>query len=572
MNKEKIAESLKEIARWLEVKGENPFKIRSYSNAARAVETFSGDLPREPEALKAIPGIGEALAAKICELLTTGRLEFLEKLRSKFPKELSGLFELQGLGGKRIHALYYQLGIDSIESLEKACRDGSVAALPGFGEKTAANLLEAIALKKKSAGYFLLAEAAELAETILESLRSVPSAGRVEVAGSYRRRKPVVRDLDFLVATREPARVIENFVQHPAFERVLARGDTKASAIAHNGMQCDLRAVTPDEYPFALNYFTGSKEHNIRIRSRARERGWTLNEYRLAAEEPTATLPPEAREESDIYRALGLDFIPPELRENLGEIEAAEAGRLPRLLEWSNLRGTFHNHTTASDGRATLEEMARAAAELGLDYLGIADHSRSSVQANGLDARRLKEQLNRLRELDAQLDGSPHLLAGIECDILKDGSLDFPDEVLAELDYVVISVHSAFSLSEAEMTRRVIRAMEHPLATILAHPTGRLLLHREPYAINIPAVLEAAAATGTFIELNAHPHRLDLDWSWWPLAKKLGVQCAINPDAHCIEDLAHLFLGVDIARKGWLEAQNVVNTLPFSRLKNLLLR
>lgn len=554
----------------LELKGENPFKIRSYQNAARAVLAHPGELPLDLAALEAIPGVGKAIGAKIQEMLTTGRLEFFEKLRAEFPSGLFELFEIQGLGGKRIRALYEKLGIVSVEDLQRACLDGRVAALPGFGEKSAANILEAIEWRQKTAGLFLLAEAAELAEELKEFLAAMPAAGRVEVAGSYRRRKPVVRDLDLLVASRQPKTILTAFVQHPAFERVLAEGATKASAIAKNGMQCDVRAVSPEEYPFALAYFTGSKEHNIRMRALARERGWTLNEYRLAPELSDANPPPLIHEEADLYRALGLDYIPPELREDRGEFEAAASGALPRLLEWSNLRGALHNHTTESDGRASLEEMAAAAADLGLEYLGIADHSKSSFQANGLDERRLRKQIQQIRELDARLDGNPHLLVGVECDILKDGRLDLEDEILAELDYVVISVHSAFTMSEAEMTRRVIRAMENPFATILAHPTGRLLLHREPYAINIPAILEAAAATGTIVELNANPERLDLDWSWWPLAKKLGVRCAINPDAHSTSGLRDLFIGVDIARKGWLEPCDVINTLPFSKIHQAL--
>jgi DNA polymerase (family 10) len=342
--------------------------------------------------------------------------------------------------------------------------------------------------------------------------------------------------------------------------------------------------VAPDEYPFALNYFTGSKEHNIEMRNRALKRGWTLNEYRLAplpAEAITgkrktgntkkivrAKIPP-VHEEADLYQALGLDFIPPELRENCGEFDAAENHSLPRLIEKENLRGAFHAHTTASDGHNTLEEMAAAAQELGLDYLGIAEHSRSSIQAHGLDEPKLRAQMQRIRELNKSFDGF-RVFAGIECDILRDGSLDFPDDILAQLDFAVASVHSVFNLSEADMTKRIIRAMENPYITLLAHPTGRLLLKRDGYAVDIPAILDAAAATGTWIELNAAPKRLDLDWRWWPLARQKGVKCVINPDAHRTDRLQDLWFGIGAARKGWLTRQDVVNCLPLGKIEQEL--
>jgi len=366
-----------------------------------------------------------------------------------------------------------------------------------------------------------------------------------------------------------------------------------------SGIQCDLRVVTNAEYPFALNYFTGSKEHNIVMRNRALSRAWTLNEYRLGpapveleggaprrriaskglaelappprAKKRSTSKIPRVREEADLYRALGLDFIPPELRENCGEFEAAESGKLPRLIELENLRGTFHCHTTASDGHNSLEEMVAAAQELGLEYIGIADHSRSSVQAHGLDAARLKVQQAQIRKLQSTLSDI-RIFSGIECDILRDGSLDFDDEILAALDFVVASVHSTFNLSEAEMTKRVVRAMSNPFVTMLAHPTGRLLLKREGYAIDIPAVLEAAAETGTWIELNAAPKRLDLDWRWWPLAKKKGVRCVINPDAHRTARLQDLWFGLGAARKGWLTKEDVVNCLPVTKIEKELKR
>lgn len=573
MTTDDIIDILERIARLLELKGENPFKIRAYTNAARGLETLTEDLGQlvEDGRLEEVDGIGKAIAEKITTLVRTGRLDYYDKLRDEFPPEIFILFELQGLGAKKIKALYDRLGVSSLTSLERALASGKVAELPGFGEKTAANIALAIEQHKKSAGQFRLGDITALAEDLLDDLRSHPRVTYAQIAGSYRRKKEIVRDLDFIVSTRRPAEVSEDFVNHPLVETVLAKGETKSSVILKNGIQCDLRVVAGAEYPFALNYFTGSKEHNVRMRSRALERGWSLNEYRFsAAEGRTLKEPlPEVHSEQDIYRALGLSYVEPELREDRGEIAAAEKHELPSLIEWQNLRGTFHNHTTASDGRASLEDMAAAAQDLGLEYFGIADHSKSSVQANGLDEKRLLDQVARIRELNQTFDGF-RLFAGVECDIKKDGSLDFSNEILAQLDYVVASVHASFTVSEAEMTDRLIKAISNPHVTMLGHLTGRLLLTREPYKVNIPAVIEAAAATGTIIELNANPRRLDMDWRWWPLAKEKGVKCAINPDAHSTAGIQDLIFGINAARKGWLTRADVINTLPLGKIEAAL--
>ena len=618
MDKATIADVLEKIATLLELKDENPFKIRAYVNAARSLETWGGniaDLANE-EVLEKIPGIGKAIAAKIKELVETGSLKFFDELRAEFPADILELFSLPGLGAKKIKALHEKLQVSSIAQLHEACVAGRIAELPGFGKTTQEKLCRAIDEREKYAGSFLLGKIAAEAEQLQNDLRAHPDALHVCIAGSYRRRKEIVRDLDFIVATNAPAEISAMFVQHPLAESVIAYGPTKSSVRLRSGIQCDLRVVTSAEYPFALNYFTGSKEHNIEVRSRALKRGWTLNEYRLGETPPdpeearsTGILPvgttgvssvdaadknktagkmptgptgetpvprrkppqkiPVIREEADLYRALDLDYIPPELRENCGEFEAAAAGKLPRLIEAENLRGTFHCHTTASDGRNSLEQMAAAAQELGLQYLGIADHSRSSIQARGLDEARLRVQLASIRKLNSEFENF-RLFAGVECDILRDGSLDFPDEILAQLDYVVASVHSAFTLSEADMTRRIVRAMQNPHVTMLAHPTGRLLLRRDPYQVDIPAIIEAAAATGTWIEINAAPKRLDLDWRWWPLAKEKGVKCVINPDAHGIERLQELWFGVGVARKGWLTKDDVMNCLPLGKIEAAL--
>jgi DNA polymerase (family 10) len=579
LSKEQIVEVLETIAILLELQEENPFKIRAYTNAARSIETWGGDLRElaEEDRLEEIPGVGKAIAGKIAELTLLGSSKYYDELRAQFPPTILELFSLPGLGAKKIKALYEKLQISSIADLAKACAAGRVAELPGFGKTTQEKLCRTIENRARNVGTYQLGEVAADAEQLRADLRQHPDVAQVSLAGSYRRRKEIVHDLDFIAATKAPATITEYFISHPLVESVIARGATKTSVRLRSGVQADLRVVSSAEYPFALGYFTGSKEHNIVLRNRALQRGWTLNEYRLAPAEtetkrkkPARKIPP-VRDETELYRALDLDFIPPELRENSGEIEAAAEGRLPRLLEPENLRGTFHCHTRASDGRNSLEEMAAAAQELGLQYLGIADHSRSSIQAAGLDRARLRAQVASIRQLNENFNGF-RLFAGIECDILRDGSLDFDDETLGELDYVVASVHSAFHLPEGEMTARIIRAMQNPLVTLLAHPTGRLLLKRDGYAVDIPAVIEAAAETGTWIEINAAPKRLDLDWRWWPRAKEKGVKCVINPDAHGVEKLPELWFGVGVARKGWLTKNEVMNTLPLGKIERELQR
>src|SRR5579864_251813 len=579
MTKSQIAGVLQEIATLLELKDENPFKIRAYANAARSLETFGGNLSdlQDEEALGKIPGIGKAIAAKINELAGTGKSKYLEELRAEFPAAILELFSISGLGAKKIKALYEQLHISSIEQLREACESGKVAELAGFGETTQTKICAAIEQRAKHSGYFQFGQIAAETEKLRQDLAGHPDALQVDVAGSYRRRREIVRDVDFVVATKKPAAITETFIKHPFVESVIAQGPTKTSVRLRSGIQSDLRVVSSTEYPFALNYFTGSKEHNIEMRSRALQRGWTLNEYRLAKLSPDPKAKkkivpakiPKVNQEADLYRALGLDFVPPELRENCGEFEAAETHSLPKLLEKENLRGTFHCHTVASDGHNTLEEMAAAAQELGLEYLGIAEHSKSSVQAHGIDAAKLREQIATIRKLNKKFRGF-RLFAGVECDILRDGKLDFPDELLSQLDFVVASIHSVFNLSEAEMAERIIRAMQNRFVTILGHPTGRLLLRREPYSIDIPAVLEAAAATGTWVELNAAPKRLDLDWRWWPMAKEKGVKCVIDPDAHRTERLQDLWFGVGIARKGWLTKADVMNCLALGKIETAL--
>jgi len=573
ITRDHLAEVLDEIALLLELKGENTFKIRAYRNGSEIVQSFDGDIvqrAREND-LKGIKGIGEALQQKLHELASSGLLAFHQNLRNEFPEGLFELLELQGLGPRKVRALYEELSVSSLGGLKRACQSGQVSELPGFGKKSEEKILGAIEAHERFSGYYLLAEVAPDAERILGILRQHPDVSRAEIAGSYRRGSETVHDLDFLVATPEPAAITDFFTTFEGIQEILAHGQTKASIRLQSGLQCDLRAVSTREWPFALIYFTGSKEHNVELRSRALKQKLTLNEYQLQPvggtrrDDPT----PDIREESDLYAELGLQFIEPALRENRGEFDAADKGDLPRLVEQDNLRGTFHNHTTESDGRSTLAELIEVARDLGLSYLGISDHSKSSFQANGLDEERLLAQSAAIRTLDASLDDID-LYAGNEVDILRDGTLDFADETLAQLDYVVASVHASFNLPEKEMTSRLIKAMENPHVTMLGHLSGRLLLRRDPYAVNHEKVIDCAAETGTVIELNCSPKRMDMDWRWWRRARDKGVKCALNPDAHHASGLQNLHFGIRVARKGWLRRQDVLNCLPAKDIRKWL--
>ncbi|MGJ8642944.1 MAG: DNA polymerase/3'-5' exonuclease PolX [Luteolibacter sp.] len=560
MNREEMAETLEKIALLLELKGENPFKVRAYRQGAEVVLSMEEDVVElaKNDELKGIKGIGEALRDKLGEMAKTGALGFYEKLKAEFPETVFEIFEVQGLGPKKIKALYDKLGVDSLEKLKTACEEGKVAELPGFAVKTQTKILEGMAANEKYADRFTLGSIGAMVEGILEMLRMHPEISRVAVAGSYRRAKETVGDLDFLVSTKEGALVCEDFTTLPEVDAVIVCGDTKATVRLKNGMYCDLRAVKNSEFPFALQYFTGSKEHNVALRSLAQKRGWSLNEYGFTVAEG-AEAPPEVNEEWDIYRALDLQFIEPELRENRGEIEAAAERKLPKLVEWTNLRGTFHNHTTESDGKDSLEAMVDEAMELGLQYLGISDHSKSSAFAGGLKEDRLLKQVEAIRELEKTLGGF-RIYAGSEVDILMDGSLDFADEILEQLDFTVASVHNFGKLDEDQMTERLCRAMENEHITMLGHMTGRLLLKRDSYPVDHARIIDCAAATRTVIELNCSPMRMDMDWRWWKRARDKGVLCSINPDAHTRARLHHIGVGARIARKGWLRREDVLNT------------
>ena len=569
MTKDQVAASLREIGTILELNGENPFKCRAYLNAARTLETSPTDLTElvRTDRLGELPGIGDALREKITTLVNTGKLPYLEELRTTIPSGLLSLLDLPGLGPKKLRILRDQLKIESIEALTKACQDGRLASLDGFGEKTATNLLDSIQRRATYSKLHRLGTALPAAQALLNHLRECPSVSQAEIAGSLRRGKEIVKDLDLIASSNKPKEVMKAFISAPNVEKVIAHGETKSSVILAGGIPCDLRVVPPEVWPTALAHFTGSKEHNIALRQRAIDRGLHLSEWGLL--KGKSKTPLKLKDEKDLHKALGLAFIPPELREDSGEIAAAEKDELPDLLTRDQIRGCLHNHTLASDGQDTLAAMAQAAAEFGLDWLGIADHSKSSFQANGLDVKRLEKQIEEIESLNSKKPKCT-LLSGTECDILKGGKLDFPDSLLKELDYVVASVHSGFTSDEKEMTDRILRAIENPHVTCLGHLTGRLLLEREAYPVNIPKILDAAAANGTWIELNANPWRLDLDWRWWHKARDLGILCCINPDAHKTSHLRFLDFGVTLARKGWLRAQDVVNTRTLAQLRKLL--
>ena len=576
MDKDQVAAILVEIGTLLELEGENPFKTRAYTNGARTLEGLTEPLEKivAEKRLGELKGFGDALQEKVTTLVTTGRLPYYETLKASLPPGLVEMLGLQGVGPKKVKRLYDELGIQSIEQLEAACKDNKIAVLDGFGEKSQAKILEAIAFRRQFASRHRLVDALVVADPVLESLRGHPDVIRCSTAGSLRRWKEVIGDIDFLVSSKNPTGVIEFFVSQPGIHTVMAKGDTKASVLLGDGIQADLRVVSDVEYPFALAYFTGSKEHNIVMRQRAITRGLRLNEYglyRSKEETRDPALRVECHDEKDIFAELGLPYITPELREDHGEFKAGEADALPRLIEWTDLKGSLHNHSNWSDGRNTLEDIAAHAHELGLDYWAITDHSRASYQANGLDEARVRQQLKAVAEVNKSYadEGSDfRLLTGTEVDILKEG-LDFPDELLAELDVVVASLHVPSS-DEAENTKRFIRAAENPYVHMLGHLSGRLLLERDAYKINQHAVIDACAATGTWIELNASPYRFDLDWRLWNYAKSKGVKCVINCDAHRLEHVQWLRLGTGIARKGWLTKADVINTLPLSKLREEL--
>lgn len=573
MDKSDIADVLGEIAVLLEIKGENPFKIRAYQNGARALETLEEDLSLlvSENRLKNVNGIGDALAQKISELHTTGRLEFHEKLKASVAPGLVEMLQIPGLGAKKIKALHGELGIDSIEALKAACSDGRVASLKGFGAKTAEKIVLGIDNREAYGKRHLWWDAYAVAMPILDGLRALKEVVHASHAGSLRRGMETVGDLDFIVGSDSPKPIMDWFVAQPGVKEITAHGETKSSVRFESGLQADLRVVPPEQFAFALHHFTGSKDHNVAMRQRALSRGYSLSEWGLKpVEAPDFSHSKKATSEKELFALLDLNYIPPELREGLGEIDAAEVGEAPTLLEASDLKGVFHNHTTASDGRNTLEEMTAAAERLGWEYWGVADHSKASFQANGLDDERVLRQLEQVRALNASGKFRCHVFSGVECDILPDGSLDLEESTLMQLDCVVASVHIAMTQSEDEMTARLIRAIEHPATTMLGHLTGRILLRREGYKVNVGKIVDAAIANNVIIEINANPRRLDMDWRFWRRAVERGLLTSINPDAHRVEHFAFAQAGVNVARKAALSRDCVLNTRSLDEVKAIL--
>jgi DNA polymerase (family 10) len=585
MTKKKIVKILEEISVLLEIKGENPFKVRAYQNGARALETVEDSIADliGLGRLGKVRGVGDALAKKIVTLHETGSLDYYDDLKGSVPAGLLEMLEIPGLGGKKIKAIHGKLGVTSIEELTLACEAGKVAELPGFGAKSQVNIMEGIQNREAYGKRHLWWNAREVAEPILAALRNLPEVERAEHAGSLRRNRETVGDLDFIVASTEPGPIMHWFTGQRLVDEVTAKGETKSSIRMESGLQADLRVVPPDQFAFALHHFTGSKEHNVSMRQRALGRGFSLSEWGLSeiddgprdSEALTVNTrrkgpPSEIRTEEALFGFLGMEYVPPELREGLGEIEAAECDKLPKLIRPDDLRGAFHNHTTASDGASTLEEMAHAADDLGWEYLGIADHSKASFQANGLDEIRLEQQMETIRAFNESGQAKVRLFAGVECDVLPDGRLDLADSILEQLDYVVVSIHSSFTQSTDVVTDRMVRAIEHPCTTMVGHLTGRILLQREGYAIEALRIIDAAVANGVIIELNANPYRLDMDWRLWHRATEKGVLCSINPDAHDAAHLPFVEAGLRIARKGWLTAEQVLNTRSLDRVEKYL--
>ena len=558
MDKRDVARTLEEIAVLLELKGENPFKIRAYENAARAIDGLSQDLGDAVKAdtLTEINGVGDTIAGKISELWKTGRMKYYEELVDSTPPGYLEMIRVPGLGAKKVRALGAALEINSLADLKRAAEKGEIRTLKGFGEQSEKKILQGIALVEKGAGRSLASDVRPLAEELVAKLRKLPAVQQAEVGGSLRRWAETVKDVDLLVATGDAAAVTQAFLTFVPDATIIASGETKTSVRLPDGLAVDVRFVSSKEFPFALHYFTGSVAHNIRIRARALERGWSLNEYALSGKKRH----PPIGSEADLFKALGLAYIEPELREDRGEVEAAERDALPDLIILDDIRGLLHCHTTYSDGRSTLEEMARAAEAWGASYLGITDHSVSARYANGLSEAGLKRQHAEIDRWNAK-SKKLRILKGAEVDILPDGTLDYPAKVLERLEFVVASIHTNFTMAEAEMTKRAVRALRNKYVGILAHPTGRLLLQRDGYRIQLEEVYKVAKEEGVVIEVNANPHRLDLDWRELFAARGHKLTFAINPDAHEAGGYSDLRYGIGAARKGWLTKKDVINCL-----------
>lgn len=571
MDKNQVANVLEQVAALLELKeGSSVFEVRAYENAARSVSALTGDIEELARAgkLKGTPGLGPTIIKRIDELLATGKMAFYEELISATPQIKLQMMRIPGVGPRKINAIYSQLHINSMDELVQACQEHKVAALPGFGKKTEENILQGVAFLSQHAERHLYPEVEEQALKMQQALASVPGIVRMQVAGSLRRKRETVKDIDMVISVADDAdedvraHIMDVFTTRPGVRAVTGKGLTKSSVVLENGVNMDLRVVGDRQFPYTLHHFSGSKEHHIPLRRRALSMDMTINDYGLfRGKDPVPANLVPCKDERDLYAALGLDYIEPELREDMGEIEAAARHELPELVQERDLQGVLHAHSTWSDGHNSIREMVEACLQRGFTYLGITDHSKAAAYAGGLNEEALKRQGEEIDLLNEEYRGRMHIFKGLECDILRDGALDLSDEVLATLDFVVASIHSQFGLSRQDQTRRMLRAVANPYVDIIGHPTGRLLLSREGYALDLEALIEAAAEHGTCIEINAHPSRLDLDWRYVHRAREKGIKIPINPDAHTVEGIDVLRYGVGIARKGWLRASDVLNTL-----------
>jgi DNA polymerase (family 10) len=567
IEKQQVAAMLDEIAQLLELDGANPFEVRAYQNGSRAIAGLEGDIGdiAASGGLAGVPGLGKTLVARITELITTGHMRVHDDLLARIPPGLRQMLRIPGLGAKRIRQINQALQVTTLDELRQAAEDGRIAALPGFGAKSQENILKGLVFVTEHQNRFRLDIAERFAEEIAGTLRALPETVRLHIAGSIRRRKEIVKDVDIVASvTRDEDRaaLMRAFVEHPHVENITGSGETKSSVTLRGGIAVDLRVVLDDEYPYTLHHFTGAKEHNIALRTRMHARGVKINEYGLfrgAERIPCA-------DEADIYAAIGMDYVEPELREDRGEIEAALEHRLPNLVIERDIRGMLHVHSNWSDGGSTIREMAEATLTMGMSYLGMCDHSQVAAYANGLTPDRVKRQQEEIDHLNEEYAGRLRILKGTECDILKDGALDYDDETLASFDFVIASIHGNFNLSPEEQTKRLIRAVEHPYCSILGHPSGRLILQREGYNPDLEAVISRASELGVAIELNGDPHRLDLDWRYLRFATERGVRIPITTDAHSPAGLENLRYGVGLARKGWLTSEQCLNTLDADNL------
>ncbi len=570
MDKSQVAAILEDIAVLLALQEKsNTFEVRAYENAARAVNSLDGDIVQltHQGKLKGVPGLGPTIIKRIEELVNTDHLAYYEELRKATPEIKLEMLRIPGVGPKKINAIYDQLHVQSIAELEQACREDKVAKLPGFGKKTQEKILQGIAFLAQHGDRFLYPVAEQEAERIRAALATLPEIVRLEIAGSLRRRRETVKDIDMVASVADDAgedvrrMIMDFFTRQPSVQTITGKGDTKSSVVLESGIAMDLRVVKDSQFPYTLHHFSGSKEHHIPLRRRALSMNMTINDYGLfKGKEPDLTLIP-CRSEADIYAALGMDYIEPELREDMGEIEAAVQHSLPTLVQESDLRGVLHVHSTWSDGQNTMRELAEACIARDFLYLGISDHSKTAAYAGGLTEDDLRRQHEEIERLNEEYAGRLRILKGSECDILKDGTLDYADDVLATLDFVIASIHSNFKLSPREQTERMLRAIANPYVNIIGHPTGRLLLSRAGYELDMDTVIDAAAAHGVCIEINAHPSRLDLDWRLVHRARDKGIKIPIDPDAHTLDGLDDMRYGINIARKGWLRASDVLNTM-----------